>query len=73
VIDGTTKACYSNHVNVKRTVWNIRNEEESNKCEEERGIQKGNKRNISTKERTEKRKRNIEGKILKTEERNQKK
>jgi hypothetical protein len=31
------------------TVLNIKNEEESNKGEEERGIQKGNKRNIALK------------------------
>jgi hypothetical protein len=50
--------------NVKGTVYNIRNEEESNKYEKERGTQKG---------RTKKRKRNIEGKIYKNEKRSQKK
>jgi len=48
VVDGTTKACYSSDVNAKKwRVRNIRNEEGSNKVEEERGIQKGNKRNIA--------------------------
>jgi hypothetical protein len=47
LVGGTTKACHITDVNVKkRTVWNM-NEEESNKDEEERGIQSGNKRNVA--------------------------
>ena len=51
MVDGTKKVCYSTDVNVKkkRAVGNIWNEEESHKDEKERGIQKGNKRNIARK------------------------